>query len=1036
MGWMDDEREPVGGAGRLSRPPAPARVAPPVDLRQKLLPFHDPAFDWATFQRLCAAVAQAEGYTDVVEYGRPGQKQYGLDIYATGVGRKACVYQARWLADVRERDLCDAVEEYVSEGQRLAAGRFVLCVTCSALDTAITDRREQLRAAYAPLEIEIYGSERLSDILRDQPNTVRVFFGDAWARAFCSTPEPTSRLDPEALLRGPISALELTDMVEAAAVQEETNPADAAIAYDRIADRLAGNYPMQARTFREKAAQALARAGRHQEGFERWFDLAMRDLWDAAQPRPSIGTREGFKVAGGQLGPAQQARVRVVEAWHSWHEHPAQRAELATAFDDLDQAADRTAPRAAVFFAEAHVVDRDVEPIRARWQALSRLCATLDTPESVRLRAALADVDGADAWEALFAMAVRRELPLRHAAYIAGRAGRWYAWNGKFDQAETAYRRAVELGAEAQLEADVRNALFSLTTIYSKDRRLFERMRTANVMSLSVEGQRSYVPQHPRTRENALRALTEDRSGPDAHMWLRHQLWEAFASADLGLELETLRDLGALYSTSGFGSQALDAFLRAGDDDKARDLIRTSGTWVDVTPYAQHGPPWQRQAALAAIAVEGDRVPDQTASSLVPMLATLLTDDDLDLAVAAARAAGAIALQLPLADATRLADAFAPHAPREPRHYRQTDPGLLEFVARAYNAHPQLRGRLAGFIAEVAHGELIPHELRSAVMNCRDDPKPVADLLVQQAEHGSATAQVLLDSLGVEHVGSVERGRQRLAEVMELGPASVRSEHKFGAGFRVPLAVLRDAGPIATAAFATKLVSIGLDRNEMVFNRVAALEALMEAASLLTAEDRSLHFKAVLPLVRATGLSDIEAWQQQANHPLSRFRLDLGGIHEVQSIALSTAVTLADVTEDLDAVLDTAFDLLRQPHDADALAYTFAALHKKGLSIDAPMIAFSPEGPLRQAAMDIWSETAIPRELGTRFVEDPAPQVRVALARRLDAIAQADAALAKELRDKLLRDASAHVRFVAARQALGAPPRSAPAAASPSVAQL
>jgi hypothetical protein len=1006
------QRDKTGAGSKLNLPMAPAQVPPPIEPRRPYLPFDDPQFDWPFFQRLCAAIARAEGYTTVEEYGRSGQKQFGLDIYASASGRASCVYQARRIKQVTPRRLSTAVATYVSKGLRLEARRFVLCVASSTLDTRLTDQLVKLQAEYPDLEIALYGRERLSEILRNRPDIVRAFFGDDWARAFCTTPEPAPPLDPEALVRGPLSAMGLGDLVAQAAAQERSDPSHAASLYDAIADRLKPRYPVQASTYHGKAARALARASQWQEAFDRWFALAEDELWNSSRPRLSPSYHAGLKDAVANVDSARRARWRAVEAWLHWHEAPQHAADLAKAFDELYAIGDLFALRAGVLLAESHIVDGDLEPVRSRATELNHLCASLDTPDHVRLRVALADALGLNSWNGLFRRAVTRDLPVRDAAYVALRAGHWYAWAGETDLAEVAYRRALELGSEARLEFDVRNAMYSLAHIYVRSRRDTD-ADVALDMTRSIEGTGSYVPQNPRTRESSLRALSSGGAGPDAHMWLRHELWEAFVAGDLGGALETLSDLGRLYESTGFPIPALHSYVRSGDEKSAGALAGKLPAWVDLTSLARTGPQWQRRTAFVAIAAEGDLVPEDDARNLVPAIVAMLGSGDNRMAPVGAELAGAIAYQLSLEDATRVTEALMPHAPRGPQQYRWTDPGLLSFAGRTYLTHPKLRARLAALITEVTRAGLVDSDVRQAVSACSGAPKPLVSRLTREANAGNAAAAELLETLGVEHATVIEQGRKRLARVLDLPPASKRTQHQMGGTYAIPHKVFLETPEPRRSAYVAKLLAIAVDSDEMVMNRTAALDGLGYASASLTRKERARCLATILPLTRGTTLSALEERQKETSHPLSRYRINLGSAEDIQAAAIATAVTFADTAQERKDVLAAAVGLLDKADASRALAFTFAVLDERGTQVAPRTLASSPYAPIRQAAVTLWSRNPRADDLGHTFASDPTVAVRSQLARALSSVARADRVLAANLRAALRRDPSVRVRRIA-----------------------
>ena len=116
-------------------------VAPPVEPRIAKLPFDQ--LSWQDFERVVFRLASK--ISDVVYcalYGRPGQDQHGIDVYARLSGGGHICWQARNRQDVGPSDITNAVDDFLEDKWAATAKCFVLCIRASLRDTAVHDRIE------------------------------------------------------------------------------------------------------------------------------------------------------------------------------------------------------------------------------------------------------------------------------------------------------------------------------------------------------------------------------------------------------------------------------------------------------------------------------------------------------------------------------------------------------------------------------------------------------------------------------------------------------------------------------------------------------------------------------------------------------------------------------------------------------------------------------------------------------------------------------------------------------------------------------
>ena len=149
------------------------------------MPFDE--LSWQSFELLVYRLARED--PDVVYcalYGRPGQAQDGIDIYARLIGSGHNCWQAKNQKDVRPSDIEKAVNDFLEGKWAESAKRFVFCVRASLADTALQDAIEAQAARLLEEGIVFEGVDgtQLSAKLRSHPEIVDDLFGRKWLVAF------------------------------------------------------------------------------------------------------------------------------------------------------------------------------------------------------------------------------------------------------------------------------------------------------------------------------------------------------------------------------------------------------------------------------------------------------------------------------------------------------------------------------------------------------------------------------------------------------------------------------------------------------------------------------------------------------------------------------------------------------------------------------------------------------------------------------------------------------------------------------------
>ena len=165
--------------------PASVVQAPPVETRISELPFDQ--LSWQNFERVVFRLLRKD--SDVVycaPYGRSGQAQDGLDVYARLSGGRHVCWQARNRKDVSSTDIEKAVDDFLRGRWAASAERFVFCIRATLADTGLQNTIEAQAARLREEGIVFEGVDgtQLSEKLRSHPEIVDDFFGRSWLVAF------------------------------------------------------------------------------------------------------------------------------------------------------------------------------------------------------------------------------------------------------------------------------------------------------------------------------------------------------------------------------------------------------------------------------------------------------------------------------------------------------------------------------------------------------------------------------------------------------------------------------------------------------------------------------------------------------------------------------------------------------------------------------------------------------------------------------------------------------------------------------------
>ncbi len=174
----------------------------PVETRKAELPCD--RLSWRDFERLVFRLVRENADVEYCAlYGRAGQAQHGIDVYARlGGGRYVC-WQAKNRKSIDASDIEKAVGDFLNGRWAASAERFVLCVRASLADTALQHTIEVQAARLREKGIVFEGVDgtELSERLRPHPEIIDDFFGRNWLVAFAGEEAAASLKRPLAIQR-------------------------------------------------------------------------------------------------------------------------------------------------------------------------------------------------------------------------------------------------------------------------------------------------------------------------------------------------------------------------------------------------------------------------------------------------------------------------------------------------------------------------------------------------------------------------------------------------------------------------------------------------------------------------------------------------------------------------------------------------------------------------------------------------------------------------------------------------------------------
>jgi hypothetical protein len=984
---------------------------------------------WSDFERLTLEVATSvDGLRSPRLYGNPGQSQDGIDFYGQ-IGKRNMCYQARRLEGNPSPELLtNAVADFKARGAKFSASRFVLCLAGSGRSTAVQDELNKLRQANPDLDLDLYDSELLSQVLKVRRDIVHRYFGPAWADAFCGplppavsiADQPPDRAD--ALLRGPMATLGLESELRAAE-DATADPRASAAAYARLAAAAATTFPGLAPQMKLREADAWMRAGDPEMAISVWMQVAVEQIDRGTMAAElAIGRlrdqKAGLTAVDGAVFGALEAKVKYYLGGVS-----GAIATLAPSLDQLRTSGSGRAAMVGLWLGEMAVAEADHKVIEAASQPLAQLAnqvRAVDEDLHVRLELILAEASGD--WTSLVSRASTGRISPANCGLVFVRQGRWLANRAQPDAAVDSFLQSIAPHSRAGWLGDAAEALYSIVDIlheYGPDEQwgqYFERARLVKDQPRRFVGDRDY-------HAGALSSLHEEHFA-EAHRLIRRLLWQAVVAGHTTDERRARNLLGDLYARSGDHGPALANYVLAGQAKEAAQQVEAIGSYVEIPLATEPGRPWVLASQLKALEAEADLVPEAVARALFPSLMKAAQGvrqgwTGPNVSSQAVDALGAIALQLSNDQLRELIGMLAPLIPRDPATWRPSDKATLHVFSAAWHRYPELRDELRPLLSAILGQSNIGQESLSLMANLTSRDDDLRQAVVARAEEGCLEAVIVLALIQVDHPSVIEDADRRYTAALAAKPRTEGDPLMgFGAHFELLAAYASRLSPDRQTRLARHVLRFAQAATEPEVNRSSAVAAIGLMARHMPDGTRADMFREVLNMASDDAVpSDFDQLAASTQHLLSMFRMNLpAGI--VPQTALIAACRLSWGQQTAAQLAPLLLEKLtaRDPEDIVNALHAWSAMEAEFRpQLDARAWTEHVDARVRHAAVSVSAVDPLAAPtVASALAGDPNVNVRSALAAVLSQMEALSDPVLIEATQQLHADQSAHVRTVAA----------------------
>lgn len=1013
-----------GDAGSWRELPDEELLAPPnevthalVDPLLGLLPTNE--MSWPSFERLLKRVArEVEGLRAVQQYGVPGQAQDGIDIVGINPAGENEGVQGKRYQTFTVGDLDKAIGKYLGGSLPFVICRLAVGVSCHANDRKVVNRVIQLNQQHAEVDLEIWDQERLSEMLRNRPDIVREFFGEATAVRFCGnytiSPQPAPPLDAvamaDAVMRGPAVTSGAKEQLDAADRCRATDPGKA-VAHIREAQqrlRTAG-FAAHAKVLDATVVEILSEAGRAAEaGF-----LLAESVWsalgeDSTNEAARLG-RQFTTLAGQTDDPVVHGLFKVAEAAIASSQHPLGHApDLAVLTNHVPPAHQA---RLLLLAGESELAQGRA-PFSAETAARARtlLAGAPDIDETVVVRLELSIAESTGDWPRLLSLARTRKIARPLAALVLARHARFLADRADPDAADADWNEAVEQGCLAKIHTDAANWLYSQAMLATRYRALLRDPYRPLASALEAEaGQPPVAGASTSSRERALSDL-HDRKLRPAAIRLQRCLRDAVVGASWADEHDARQMLADVLQQSGELELAARHLILAGSANVVHVLGRRTDQYLDMTEYLEEPTYWVKASALRLIAAQADLVPDAQVEAIAEQALTVLdqiqTGELRDTPflgpsayLAAHEALGALSERLTVSQAERLLDILEPLTSDQYRHTDESHAAACTGIGRAF---PELAERsvdqLLALLGRVSHA--VPSEGRDLIVKHLGHSRRQ---LEHQCDAGGLDARELLAQADPDSVSPA--AAEEAATALMSPSGSKPGSYEVGTGAVYQSMVARRLPPERRAEVIRSLLELCRSPYEAALNRREYLVAAANLTDDLPVALAGVLFNAAIGVIQHAAKSELDIAERMLAHPLGALRVN-NNIGDERPAAAFLAARLARGPRQRTTARDAALRLLGATDDGDFWSTRALQVLADDLTSDIVPVLATLGWPVRSLAAIVWAKSdALDSTLGITLSKDPDQRVRRALAAALST------SLANPRTDPARQQLSADPRF-------------------------
>ena len=983
----------------LAADPSDDELAPPLpDPAPLSLNINE--LPWKTFERLSYKIARSvEGAFDIRMYGTEGQTQHGIDFVGFFEEGSPTVYQVKSRQKFSKSDLDKAVKKY-ADGQRpFGATRLVIIVACDVHDRAVIEKLDSLGRTYPDLNIELWDRTELTEKLVDKPDIVRRYFSLATCDRFCgtnytATNEQDSPISPDAIMRGPIRHMGLSDDHKRAKNLLSTKPSKAAEILDEIARKLENSpFIAYAVQLRREQALALEAAKQVERSFSIRLDIAWRlidsaDLWTVSQILHEIGNSEAELPADLERSTRSLAEVVNLRS-----KHTGSLDELAIRFDEM-QEGDLHRHTAAVTFVEECIAARRTDLVQSRDATLNRIAETRsddNTDQMVTARILMSIADTTRDWSHLVTTARERYMPSITALIIA-RNARFNALASKPEIAMERYQDAIERSTNERMYGDTRSWLYALRTVRSRFSPFTGDLNESHRLAQATETQGSErILTANNTRAYAMRSLLR-QEWPDALEASKRYLWYSVVTASLTEELEANELIGDVFVETGRPLDAARHYIRAGHQKKAEKLgANLAEKSLDLNIDMLGEPYWERAAAYKLVARVGDLLTERAA--------TAWASEALDDTIAnitefrprdrfGADAFGAFAALSDVvsdANARRFIQFARQFIDRKPDSYKITDEFHIRALMGIAENNVELRNAALRQALELL---LVTNQISWDAFFEREEllqfeVSLVEELFTNPAANGNTIACLGLIAARADTSPILAYARQRLATITAERVREPGVQH-IGTNFAIDASLISVLDLVERETFVHEMINRASDGEEPSMNRGQALLAATQLVDELAPDARGEIFKNAIGFARGDYDSGLLKRFEISNDPLSRFQINLG-LRSLQPMGLHCAACCAQTEDEVSEVRELALSLLRQGDEDISvyIAHALGVLASELASETVEALSAHSDDWIRSVAAIAWVNGIHPSSIGQALAKDASARVRRSLAREL-----------------------------------------------------